>query len=165
MTETVLTGRRTIAEVSLDARLMFERFDLAKPGETVTYDDLDAAIGRSSRKNRSQIATALRMMLRERGAVFLAVHGVGYRRANAAEVSAAADQTFGRVRRAVRREVARQATVPLDALPPQDRSRHLANLSAMGALAEFSKPSAPKQIANANPSAVLPVGKVLELFK
>ena len=161
----VLTGRRTISEVSLDTKTIYGILSETSVGDVATYDRLSAAIGRDVHAVWGSVATAQRMAMREIGAVFSPVRGIGLKRLSNSEIAKLSEGTLMKVRRAVGREVRRQALVDEMMLTNEEKISYSARLSMLGALVEFTKPGVAKRIEAQKPTAALPVGRVMELFR
>lgn len=68
------------AENSADVARLVERLREAPIGETVSFAELDKAIGRPIRSRRYLLVRAMDRLNAETGAVFESVFGIGYRR-------------------------------------------------------------------------------------
>ena len=161
----LITSHSTIAETSIDAKLVYELLKRANVGETITYDQMSDAIGRDIRRHFGALMTARRMAIRNDRMVFGTVRTVGIKRLSDIETVDSAERTFSHIRRTVRREAQRQSTVDIGALPREYQTKYYSGISYLGTLAEFAKPATQDKIEKSEPTGILPVGKVLEFFK
>ena len=142
--------KRSIPELSIDSRLLYERLKAAKVGETVTYEDLTGIIGRDVQKEAyGNLTTALKLVQREDGLVFGTVIGVGRKRLNDEEIVGTAGDTIARVKSISKKGIRKITSVKnFDALPNDAKIQHNAALSILGVFQEISKPSKVRAVEN-----------------
>jgi hypothetical protein len=160
---------KAIPELSPDTRLLYQRLRELKPEEVIPYKDLSGLIGRNVQERaRSTLNAARKKALRDDHVVTEAVINVGIKRlADVRIVETTGDAVRRRIRRASSRGVLKLTSVNFDALSPQHRIKHNAELSQLGALREFSKDSQTKRIEkiiSGNDSAPLAIAQTLATF-
>lgn len=130
-------------KASADTRFIAQEFAKAAPGDTITYEQLSAAISRDVRKfAQSSIYTALKMQLAE-GRVFEAEPGIGYRFLTSAEiVQTQAAKGFQRIGRIAKKTARKVGAADFASLSNPDKIKHNAQLSMLGALGQMTKPAA-----------------------
>lgn len=132
---------------------------LAAPyGETITFADLSAALGRDVRRQPSPLPSARRIAERDHNALFASVRGVGLRRMSPDEVSVIGAGGRRRIRRGARRAVTRmgQLVKGANALPAEaqrDMSREIAALNLIAHISEDRSTAALSDGPNAPPPA------------
>ena len=138
--------RRTIAEMSIDTRLIMERLDKANIGDVVTYAELSQIIGRNLKTVYHFTATARKRLLKEKK-YFQAVPGVGFKRCDDSEKVATGGSYLQRSRRACRRGARITTSVDdYDAMSKGDKVRHNAQLSLLLTMQSISTPRKLKAI-------------------
>lgn len=164
-----MSDKKTIPNWSVDASMLYDRLKKAAIGETVTYADLSAIIGRNVQGSaRHLVYSAINKALREDHMVFEAVMGVGYRRLDDVEIVNCSDNAFVRVRRMARRQSAKLTSVSnFAALPNELKIKHNTNISMLGALTHLIRPASVKRLEShvMEAATVLPSAKVLEHVK
>jgi hypothetical protein len=148
-------------EMSADARFLRQKLHEMKPGETVSYADLTALIGKSVTGNFSALQTAKRSLLKE-GYVFSPVRGEGVKRLTDADVVAQDDITP--IRRHARRIGKKLSTVSYEQLNPAQQLQHTAKASIVGMVAAVATEKAVEKIEKAatGRSGELPIGETLK---
>lgn len=138
---------RAVAEISIDTRLVMERLDKAEIGQTVSYDELSAIIGRSVLDSYHLTRTARNRLLRESKKHFEAVPGVGFKRCSDSEKVASGGAYLARSRRACRRGARITTSVDdYDAMTNDDKVRHNAQLSLLLTMRAISTPAKMKSL-------------------
>lgn len=158
---------KVIHEISVDARMVYERLLTTSVGEVVTYDELTKLIGRNTQNSgRPVIATARRKAMNEHRMVFAAVRNIGFKRLNDGEIVETAQHDVDKIRRTSRRAGRRLTTVDFDALSNDKKIRHNTYLSMFGALASMTTGGTVKAIEKEVTKAhsALPLAKTLEAF-
>lgn len=137
----------TVPALSIDTKMLSDRLAKCEDGETVTYADLSAIIGRNVQvEARGNLTSAMHRMLAE-GAVFGSVRNVGVKRLTDAEIVGVGPEIIGRVRRAARRASAKLASVQnFEGLPPAAQTTHNMALSVLGVLAHITKPGTVRKL-------------------
>ena len=91
------------SENAADVSRLVERLRAVSIGETISFAQLDTAIGRSVQKRRYLLMRAMDRLSAETGAVFESVFGVGYRRSPVEHIPAVGVRARGRIRRIAKR--------------------------------------------------------------
>lgn len=162
----------TIPEISVDTRLLYERLAKLEKGETVTYTELSAIIGRDVRGPRARhlLDRARKLALENDNVVVEAVVNEGLRRPLDTVVVTTTGECYRRgvIRRAVI-AARKYAAVDYGALSEADRVKHNAEVSQLGAIKAFAADSTTKQleasISGQQYNGPLPIGKMLDVFR
>jgi hypothetical protein len=153
--------------VSSDTKFIAAALAKVRPGETITYEELDKAIGRSVRSYaRGSLSTALRQQVSD-GRVFEVEKNVGYRLVTDSEIIRTQYvKNSAHVRRAARKTVKRIQAANFDALTKDEKTAHNTQISMLGALHQMTTPKAELAVQKEvqRRSAELPVGEVLALM-
>lgn len=159
---------KAIPEMSVDTRAIIKRLTSANPGDTVTYAEISALIGRNIQNGARYVLTsAIKHELAD-GRVWEAVRKEGVKLLRDNEIVSVGEQAMPRIRRVARKAVRKLTAVQdFSALPNEQKIRHNTLISALGVLAHLTKP---KQLTAVEErvrqsSAALPIGKTLEAFK
>lgn len=166
----VTTAKRSIQELSIDSKLLYERLLKLAVGEEVTYAELSLLIGRSVRADGpaySNLQTARRMLKRENRIVIGTVRATGVVRLDDCGASKTGQAAIRTINRAARRGVETLSCVEFDNLPPEEKTRHLAASAALGVTYLCTKQSSVKKIETATGGGqqTLSIANTLELFK
>ena len=159
--------KKSIAALSVDSQVVYNRIRRADIGEIVTYKELRELVGRDIQdKSRHCLDTAIRIAQREDRIVFGSVRGVGVKRLSDLETVAASSSGVDRIRRIAKRSARKATCVDFDALPNETKIKHNAIVSLYGAIAHASKPASVVAVesAVANGEDKLPLAKTLALF-
>lgn len=161
--------QRTIPEQSIETQLLRRRFGELKPGEEVSFEQLEELTGIKNRLVLYQrVATAKKTCRSEDSMVIVNVRGKGYRRLKNDEVGGHSDAARKRVRRIHRGERLNLSTVILEELTPTQQIAHIAKASyhAMGeATARERAMDKLVTAVEADGKGRLPLAKTLEAFK
>ena len=129
-----------VNEMHQDTRDLADRLIAVTHGDIISWSDLSAAIDVADvRRVRWRVAAAMRVALREAGAVFATLRGIGYRRVTIDRLGSDVGQSArARIKRTARRA---NATIGLglakaNDVPNEARIRALREQSALG-LIEF----------------------------
>lgn len=165
----MLIQKKTINDVDVDTKAIYKKLVSLAEGETATYQELDALIGRNCRLNAYQLLQrARKLALDEDKALFGVITSIGLKRLCDLEKVGTYEKTMTMIRRTARRGKKKVFSVlNFDALPNEIKVRHNAAASMFGVLEYFSKQSSVKKIEGAvsNIQEALPIGRTLELFK
>lgn len=164
MTET----KKSIPELSVDSKLLYERLKKAGIGETVTYAELSGIVGRDvANGGRGTMMTARRLCQAEHQMVFGTVRKVGLKRLSDQEIVDTGEAVTKHIRKTARRGARRIACANYQALANDAKVRHNAQISLLGAIVALSKPSSIKRLEKsvAKEHEQLPVAKTLEVFR
>lgn len=137
-------------------------------GQSLTWEELSASIGADCSPGGVayvRLQSARNALLNDR-IVIGTVARVGVKRMSDTDIAEHAQSDVATVRRAARKSLKRLASVrEFDKLTDEHKRQHLVASAQLGAIHEFSKPSATKRIASAvKTSEPLALGKTLELF-
>ena len=130
---------KSIPELSVDTRLLYQVLVGLSPGASVTYRELSKVIGRDVQtKARHHLSGAMRKALSE-GVVTESVRNEAVKRLTDAEiVSCIGGEARGRQRRIAGKAIRKLSTVKYESLSPVQRVKHNAELSQLGALKAFA---------------------------
>lgn len=138
--------RQTIAELSIDTRLIIERLDKAAIGDVVSYSELSGIIGRDISTAYHLTRTARKKLLASKK-YFEPVPGVGFKRCNDSEKVASGGTYITKSRRACKRGATITTSVDnYDTMSKDDQIRHNSQLSLMLTIRAMSTPSKLKAI-------------------
>lgn len=162
-----MTDKKTLFEMSIDTRMLYDRLKKAEIGEAVTFKQMGEILGRSVDGSCSNLQSALHRLEGE-GVAFANVRGEGYQRMNDIEVVNSAEHSREGIRKKAKRAIKRLTCVQVfDALPNDLKVKHNAALSGFGAIASIMSPGRVKALEEqvAKAGAQLPLAKTLEAFK
>lgn len=156
-------------EISADVSAVEAFLQPRDPGSMVLYKTLSELIGRNVQAaGRYALQRAVKRLLDDEGAVWVAVSGQGVKRLTDSEIVALGPSYSGRIRRAARRGVRKlMAVQDFDKLTPAERMRHNALVAGLGAIHEMSKSRnlvKLEQLAGST-QVRLPLAKTLDAFK
>ena len=160
---------KTIHQLSVDARLIYERLSTANPGDVVTYEELSQTIGIPSqqRPKAHLIVTARRKSQRDDGKVFAAITNVGLKCMTDSEIATSGEVDRKKIRSASKRGIKRISCVKdFGALSNEDKIAHNTSMSMLGAIHQGVSYQSMKRLENVikDTSEALPLAKTLELF-
>jgi hypothetical protein len=136
------------AEHSADVAALVALFAVTKPGDIVTFQAMDAVLGRPVASCRWLALKALRVVNDESGYLFSSVMKTGYKRLDAEEAPKVGQTTRQRIRRAARRtsktivNSARRA----NNVSPEAQRRINAELSALGLIEHIARDAPTKKM-------------------
>lgn len=159
-------GKRPMFVMSVDTRVVYDRLKKAELGETITYADLGALLGREIDGGDPIMQSALRSVEND-GLVFGNVRSVGYQRLNDTEIVKSTEQDRLALRRKARRVVEKLSHVAdFEALPNDLKVKHNAAVSGFGAIAAILSPAKMKALEGRIEvaQAKLPLAKTLAAF-
>lgn len=159
--------KKTMFEMSIDTRMLYDRLKVVDVGEIVTFRQMSELLGRPVEGATSNLQSALHRLEGERLA-FANIKGVGYQRMDDVAVVNTAESAREGIRRKAKRAIKRLVCVrEFDSLPNELKIKHNAALSGFGAIASIMSPGRVKaleeQVAKAGQQ--LPLAKTLESFK
>lgn len=158
----------TVAEASIDTKMLHEILKEAKEGEVLSYSHLSSVIGRDVRREaRGCMDSALRRALRD-GLVFEAVRGEGYRLLPDEKIAGVGLSAVRKIRRAATRAAKKLSCVrDFSSMSNEARVQHNVGVSILGAIAHSSTTHAVKRVEKvvAESAATLPLAKTLEAFR
>jgi hypothetical protein len=155
-----------IFQMSADARLLIQRMQKVEVGETITYEELGAAISKPVDGSTSALRTALLRLLRDHDHVFSCVHKVGFKRLNDGEIVAEGGQEAEKIRRKAKRSVERQLKADFAKLSREQQGRFTAQVSIMSSIAFISSGKQIDKISEKSSPEVkeLPIAATLAMF-
>jgi len=157
-----------MSQKSDDARFLIQELKKIDIGETVGYEALAKAIGRSREELSSPLQTARRALLEDDRRVFDTVRNVGLKRMSDVDIVGTSAATASRIRRAARRGAMTLAAVSdFSALSRENQMRHSAAMSMLAAVAEMSTEKGIGKIESrlAASDRELPIAQTLDAFK
>lgn len=175
--------KRSIFEISVEARLLYARLKEVSIGEVVLYTELAAIGGRPMETDEDTgklidrrfplelygaLSTARRRAQKDDGIILDAVYGEGLKRLNDHEIVGTSQRYIDGTRRASRRASKRLACVAnFDDLPAESKVQHNTFMSLFGALAVITRAKSVKKLEGHVQQAheQLPLVKTLEAFK
>ena len=130
------------------------------------YNQASDAIGRDVTHTARYILDRARKLAEEQtGSLYESVRGTGIKRLTPADASMVGAAAIGKIRRHARRGMKRLALIRGN-MTSADQAKVVAYQSQLGAIAVASTPSATKRIEGTiNDSAVVPAGRIFDLFK
>lgn len=161
--------KKTIREVTVESRLLYQRLQKMEVGELITYSELSNIIGRDVQDNgRGSLNTARRMCEREDQKTFGVITNEGLKCLNGSEVISTAEYTAGHIKRTSRRALKRLNCVgDMNQLSNDEIIKMNTYASLMGAFVVMGKESNVKKLSSAveKTQDQLPYTKTLEAFK
>lgn len=152
--------------LAAETKIVLDRLAEAKPGETVTYNELNMLTKCDVRKRRHMLTTPINKLLSEQARVFVANRGLGLRLLFNSEIPSLGQRDLSRVRNVVRRSARRLATVDYNSLSPELRIQHNSILTVYALFQRSTTTGAMRRIeeAVATQSRTLPLRDTLKLF-
>lgn len=158
------TDRKPIATISLEAQLIRKRLESCEIGDVVTHAEIKEITKREIIDCRGAFYTASRQLFNERGWLFESVRGVGYKRLNGAEKLDSAEAKRKHISRTAKKGMKIMASVDSSQLDPQERTRHYALSSGLGAIALATSKKSLRLLEERALEAPLPPKETLKLF-
>lgn len=126
---------RMLFKLSAETIAVAKLFEAARVGDVVTYEDMrKQLVGDVTHERlRSAAASAVRMHLRDNGAVFSAVPNVGYRRLSDVEIVESSDGDAIAIRRKAERSMVKLAKANPETLNVEQQGRMSARLTCFAA--------------------------------
>lgn len=156
---------RTIPQLSIDTKTIQDRLAKCAVGDTVSYEELTALVGRDVQQQaRGNLMSAMRRLVPD-GKVFATIRGEGVKRLSDVEIVGVGPATMNRMRRAANRARAKLAQVDdFEALPRDAKITHNLSMSVLGVLHHMTKASTVRQLEARIDQAqkALPLAKTLE---
>lgn len=161
--------KKTIKEVTVESRLLYQHLQKMKIGEMVTYLELSNIIGRDVQgSGRGSLNTARRMCEREDQKSFGVIVNAGLKCLSGAEVISTAEFATGHIKRTSKRALKRLKCVgDLSKLSNDEVVKMNTYASLMGAFVVMGKESSVKKLSSIveKTQDQLPYAKTLEAFK
>ncbi|RKY07278.1 MAG: hypothetical protein DRP56_05985 [Planctomycetota bacterium] len=160
---------KTISELSVDTRIIYDHLSKMKKGDFVEYETLTNLISKDVQgSGRGNMATARKMALRNDGLVFDAVTNKGLKCLTDEEnVNSTGESALDRIRRTARRSAKRLVTIDdFSKLSPVGKIKHNAHLAILGAIGNASKKKTIKKIeAKTEESGKISAEETIGLFR
>lgn len=156
----------TKPENELDVLSLFDALSALPVGETASYDDLSARIGRPVQRVRHILARARELAEKQHGHLYEAVRNVGIRRLPADATTGVGLAVLRTIRSRSRRGVTRLGRLSYNDLTPDAATKLIAQRSQLGALALVSDGRKTAAVVSEvqTAGAAVPAGRVLDLF-
>ena len=156
----------SIHEVHMEAKLLIALLEKLNTGDTLTYQQLSAEIGRDVQKDgRQRLVTARRYMERVHRIRIETMQCVGVRRADDIGCINAASHGIGLVRRACRR-IVRVSTLVRDySALTQERRTELIRVQSTAALIDSITDSSSQKRINVEQAKPIPPAKLMEMLR
>jgi len=156
---------KSIPEMAVETRLLYQRLAKMQIGDTMSYAALNELIGRDVRQEgRGNLRTATHACLND-GIVIATVRREGVKRLADVEFVGVGEKALDSTRRKARHAIRTMMTADLNSIPSDKRTRHAAVQSALGVVSMFSKEQTVAKIESKSDGAELPLAKTLEMFK
>ena len=164
-------GKRTIGEITVDARILLDRLKKAAFGEELTYQELNDLIMRDVQgEARGILNTARHRCLIDHKVVFGTIRNIGIKRLNPSEISKSPETAIEHIKKTSRKELRKTACLTQDeyeSLDNDDKIKLNTYRSSLGVIAHFTKPAQQKKLyaAVTEQQTALPIMRTLEVFK
>lgn len=152
--------------LAIETTIVLERLGKAKPGETVSYQELDRLTGCNVRLRRNVLTTSINKLLAEQAMVFVAERGKGIRLLLNEEIPSLGARDIRRIGRISKRCIRRLTATDYDKLSEQKRIEHNTHMTLLSLMQRGSTAKSLSLVQEAvtkrtNP---LPLGDTLKLF-
>lgn len=153
-------------EKSADTKILENVLAEAKVGQTFTYSELSAAIGRDVREHAlASLRTARRGVLKSKGFVFAVERDIGLVRLDDVGILKSMEFDRRRLQRGAKRSLRKLTVVDFENLAEEDKRKHIVASAQMGAIAMFSHKTASRKIeSHVTTHKQLPIGETLKMF-
>jgi hypothetical protein len=158
---------KMIHEKSNDTKIIESVLAEAEVGQTITYQELSAAIGRDVRQFAyPSLISARRCLQNTKRMVFGVEANVGLIRLNDSGIVESTEHDRKIIQRRAKRTIDKLRCAEFDKLTGEEKRRHVTASAQMGAVAMFASKNATKKIAGKvnGSSDALPIGETLKLF-
>lgn len=159
---------KKIAEVSIEAKLLYQKLSQMVQGDQATYAQLSDVAGCNIQANRGYLYTALRMCESENGKTFGVMRNIGIQCLNSEEIINTGEDVVRRVKKMTRRGIRRFTCITdLDSLSNESKIKLNTYSSVFGVLAHMTKQKTISRVEKKAEIALsqLPIGKMLDVFK
>ena len=161
---------RIIPALSIESGVITVRLRECKPGDIVTYAELDALIGKSIQRHRGSLDTARRTVERDDRMVFEAVRGVGVKCLTSPEAALSLATNIKRTRMAARKGVRKARAIKIEEVPQSERGALIARASYLALVDNAGAPAAQKRLAESAQTQdiktlFLPMQRALEALR
>lgn len=155
-------------QLSPDTRKLADKFIGMKPGEQVTYEQLNALVpGRDVQDDARKIMDHARKIARdEDNAVIECVHGIGMERITNDNVPRTQHRHLAQVRHQAKEGAAKLQCADMSSLSAEKQSQVMGGLALFGTIQLFTKAKSVKQVHDAAAQQQTPMvtDAVIELF-
>lgn len=158
---------KTIQDASAETIDLIRVLRDAKIGELIGYDQLDRIVLGDVRHERYHcLCTARKILLRESGMVFAVVRGKGIQRANDEQILGDAGARVSKIHKTAKVGMKVLSCADFDKLNQDQKLKHYATASVLGALAYATQNKQVRQIENrvAKSTKQLAIGETLSAF-
>ena len=135
-----------IADISVDTLLVYDRLKKVLIGETITYSEIDQAIGRIH--SYGMLYTAKKKLQKEDSIVFSTIRGVGIKRLADADIVNSSSMSFDKIKRATTRERGRLQAVDYNILSQDLKIKHSASAAILAVINNIAKGKQIKAVEN-----------------
>jgi len=164
-----MSDKKSIKEINIESRLLFNRLRDAQTGDVITYSELSEIIGIDVQNGgRGYLNTARKMCEREKDKAFGTIVNHGLKCLNDSEVVETAVYAVGHIKRTSRKYIRKLRCVNnFDMLTNDDKIKFNTYASTLGVLSNMTKISNIKKIEVKvqETQERLPYVKALEVFK
>ena len=150
-----------------DTTLIENRLRSASVGEIVAYEALSRIIGRDVRQFcTGNMKTARDTLEKDEKIVFDTIANVGFKRMSEPEKSTSIDRMKKSIQRKAKRGLVRASVVDFDSLEQAQKQKHLASITQLGVISEFTSAKGTKKIEEKvrQTSAAVSIGDAVKLF-
>ncbi|MGL4489182.1 MAG: hypothetical protein ACRCU5_07050 [Rhizobiaceae bacterium] len=161
------TAKKPKFEISADTRLLYQRLAQVEPGQTISYEELSAAISRKVTGGDGHLQVAIKKCRNEDDIVFENIRGNGYRRMLDEDIVDSGSQYPSRIRRVAKREIQKQSKVKdFSALSNERKIKHGLTMALAAAHHHMSGKKSVTMIGEAVKTAghEIPIAETLKLF-
>lgn len=136
-----------MGEASVDTRFLVEAMRKIKPGEMITYKELNQACGRDVREKRHLTDSARRILLRDHGMVFRCIANEGFIRLEDEKIVHVVNiDRRERMRRQAAFAIKELGCVEYDRLPQTCQLSHNTGMALFGALYQATSKQSVKKL-------------------
>lgn len=158
---------KSIPEMAIDTKLLFQRLQKAFVGDLITYPELSEIIGRNVQKEaRGCLISAMRVALYNE-MVFGTVRKVGIKRLTDRELAGIGEGVRLHIGRVARKAVRKMTMVNnFETLSNEEKIRHNTGVSMLGAIGHITSSKQAKSLEGKVSSSLeaLPLQKTLQAF-
>ncbi|CAM6006560.1 unnamed protein product [Sphagnum balticum] len=153
-------------QLAVETSIALERLSKAKPGETVTYTELNELCGCDVRKRRNIITTPINKLLSEQSKVFVTEHSKGIRLLKNEEIPSLGFKDISRIGKIAKRSVRRLAASDYDSLSETAKIAHNTHLTILSMMNRGATKKSLSLVTEAVEKRThpLPLGDTLKLF-
>lgn len=136
-----------LGEASVDTRFVADAMKKTQPGETISYETLNAACGRDVRAARHLIESARRILLRDHSMVFRCVPNEGYIRLEDEKIVEVANtDRREKMRRQAAAAIKELGCVKYDSISETHKASHNTGMALFGSLYQATSKQSVKKL-------------------